>query len=161
METPTVSLAVVAYNAEACLGALLDDIRAQTHPFDQMELLLIDSASTDGTRALMEGFRQEAAGWQPPLCVRVLHNPGRILACGCNVALDAYAGGALLRLDAHARIPPNFVQANARALTEERDIVGGQVASMPPRTAREAPLVALDASRFAGGAAAFRNAGEA
>lgn len=157
-----VSLAVVAYNAEAHLRALLDDIRAQTYPFDRMELLLIDSRSTDATRVLMEAFREEAAGFKKmPLPVRLLDNPGRILACGCNVALDAYAGDALLRVDAHARIPPNFVEANVRALAAGHDIVGGQVASEPPRTAREAPLVALDASRFAGGVAAFRNTGVA
>ncbi|MCL2810961.1 MAG: glycosyltransferase family 2 protein [Clostridia bacterium] len=163
METPMVSLSVVAYNAQVHLGALLNDIRAQTYPFDRMELLLIDSGSSDGTRAMMEAFCKEAAGWETPLTVRVLDNPGRILACGWNVALDAYTGDALLRVDAHASIPPGFIEANARALAQghDRDVVGGQVASLPPRFVQEAPLVALDTSRFAGGAAAFRNAGSA
>jgi len=156
-----VSLSVVAYNAEAFLGALFNDIRAQTYPFDRMELLLIDSHSEDDTRAMMEAFREEAASWDTPLAVLVLDNPGRILARGWNVALDAYTGDALLRVDAHASIPPGFIEANARALAQGHDIVGGQVASLPPRSNREAPLVALDTSRFAGGAAAFRNAGSA
>jgi len=156
---PVVSLSVVAYNAQAHLGALLGDIRAQTYPFDRMELLLIDSGSIDGTRAMMEAFCTEAAGWVTPLAVRVLDNPGRILARGWNIALDAYTGDALLRVDAHASIPPGFIETNARALAQGHDIVGGQVASLSPRFAQEAPLVALDASRFAGGIAAFRNAG--
>ncbi len=166
MESPMVSLAVVAYKAAAHLGALLDDIAAQTYPRDRMELLLIDSDSSDasdadGTRALMEAFREEAAGWAPPLAVRVLENPGRILTCGCNVALDAYRGDALVRVDAHASIPPGFIEASVNALLAGHDIVGGHVATAPPRTGREAPLVALDTSRFAGGVAAFRNEGEA
>ncbi len=159
--TPFVSLAVVAYNAAAHLPALLDELRAQTYPRGRFELLLIDSASSDGTRGLMEAFAREAAHLSPPLAVRVLDNPGRILPCGCNVALKAFWGEALLRLDAHASIAPDFLWSNVRALADGHDIVGGYVAATPAASPEEAPLVALDASRFAGGAAAFRNPGKA
>lgn len=159
--TPFISLAVVAHNAAAHLPALLSEIRAQTYPRDRFELLLIDSASADGTRGLMEAFAREAALLEPPLAASVLDNPGRILPCGCNVALDAYQGEALLRLDAHASIALDFLWNNVRALAEGHDIVGGYVAATPAASKREAPLVALDASRFAGGAAAFRNPGKA
>ncbi len=155
--TPQVSLAVVAYNAAAALPALLGDLRKQTFPGDRLEILLIDSASTDGTRAVMEAFAAEPA----PYAVRVLDNPGRILACGCNVALANSRGDFLLRLDAHASVPPDFLATNVAALEAGYDVVGGQVATAPPRTAQEAPLARLDASRFAGGAAAFRNPGAA
>lgn len=153
--TPQVSLIVVAYNAAAYLGALLADVRAQSYAGRDLEIVLIDSASSDSTRALMEAFAAESASYT----VRVLDNPGRILACGCNVALDACRGRYLVRIDAHASIPPDFLQNNVRALELGHDIVGGHVASLPPRHAREAPLVLLDSSRFAGGAAPFRNAG--
>lgn len=153
--TPQVSLIVVAYNAAAYLGALLADIRAQTYAGKDLEIVLIDSASTDSTRGLMEAFAAEAASY----AVRVLDNPGRILACGCNVALDACRGRYLVRIDAHASIPPDFLQNNVRAMEGGRDIVGGRVAALPPRNGREVPLVMLDSSRFAGGAAPFRNAG--
>ena len=45
-----VSFIIVAYNAEKCLGALLDDLLAQTLAPRQLEVLLVDSASSDGTR---------------------------------------------------------------------------------------------------------------
>ena len=44
-----ISFIVVAYNAGSCLDALLGDLLAQTVPPNQLEALLVDSASTDDT----------------------------------------------------------------------------------------------------------------
>lgn len=151
-----ISFIVVAYNAADSLRALLDDLLAQTIPHEQIEALLVDSASTDGTRALMLDFAASA-----PFAVRVLDNPKRWLASGINVALDAATGDAVIRLDAHARIPKDFLQNNLRALAQGEDIVGGCVLGGTPKGAWESVLRTVDTSRFCGGAAPFRNGGEA
>ena len=52
---PRVSVAVVTYNAEATLEATLTNILAQTYP--NMELVVVDGASTDGTGAIIERYR--------------------------------------------------------------------------------------------------------
>ena len=83
------------------------------------------------------------------------------LASGINVALRAATGDAVIRLDAHARMPKDFLQKNLDALARGEDIVGGSVCGAPPETAWEAVTRALDTSRFCGGAAPFRNGGEA
>ena len=156
MNRPLVSFAVVAYNAERCLPELLADLAAQDYPLERVEALLVDSASTDGTRAVMENFARTA-----PMCVRVLDNPARWLAPGINVALDAASGDLFVRLDAHARIPRDFLSRNVQAINAGEDIVGGRVEGSVPGTPWQAVLTALDTSRFAGGAAPFRNAGAA
>lgn len=156
MNRPLVSFAVVAYNAERCLPELLADLAAQDYPPERIEALLVDSASTDGTRAVMEAFARQA-----PMRVRVLDNPARWLAPGINVALDAARGELFVRLDAHARIPRDFITRNVQAIAMGEDIVGGRVEGSVPRTPWQAVLTALDTSRFAGGAAPFRNAGAA
>ena len=152
----TISFIVVSYNAAACLPLLLDDLLSQTLPPEQLEVLLVDSASSDGTRRVMEAFSADA-----PFPVRVLDNPRRWLASGINVALRAAAGDAVIRLDAHARIPADFLQKNLDALAQGEDIVGGCVSGAQPGTPWEAVMHALDTSRFCGGAAPFRNSGEA
>lgn len=43
-----ISFIVVAYNAAQTLGALLDDLLAQTLAPEQLEVLLVNSASSDG-----------------------------------------------------------------------------------------------------------------
>lgn len=154
--TMRISFIVVAYNAAGSLGALLGDLLAQTVPAGQIEALLVDSASTDGTRALMLDFAKAA-----PFEVRVLDNPKRWLASGINVALRAATGDAIIRLDAHARMPKDFLKNNLRALERGEDIVGGCVLGGTPGGAWESVLRTVDTSRFCGGAAPFRNGGEA
>ena len=151
-----ISFIVVAYNAAGSLGALLEDLLAQTIPHEQIEALLVDSASTDATRAIMLDFAKAT-----PFEVKVLDNPRRWLASGINVALAAATGDAIIRLDAHARIPKDFLENNLRALARGEDIVGGCVLGSAPGGAWESVLRTVDTSRFCGGAAPFRNGGEA
>lgn len=151
-----ISFIVVAYNAAGSLGALLEDLLAQTIPHEQIEALLVDSASADATRAIMLDFAKAA-----PFEVKVLENPKRWLASGINVALGAATGDAIIRLDAHARIPKDFLRNNLRALERGEDIVGGCVLGSAPSGAWESVLRTVDTSRFCGGAAPFRNGGEA
>jgi hypothetical protein len=49
---PPVSVVVAVHNEVDTVGPLLDALAAQTHP--EMEVVLVDDASTDGTRAVLE-----------------------------------------------------------------------------------------------------------
>ena len=151
-----ISFIIVALNAADSLALLLDDLRAQTLPPEQIELLLVDSMSTDGTLQVMRRFSSEA-----PFDVKILSNPKRWLASGINIALREATGDAVIRLDAHARIPADFLMQNVQALSSGEDIVGGSVLSADPKTDWERVMRALDTSRFCGGAAPFRNSGQA
>ena len=151
-----ISFIVVAYNAQAPLRDLLDDLLHQTLPSEQLEALLVDSASSDGTADVMRDFASRA-----PFEVKLLSNPRRWLASGINVALAVATGKAIVRLDAHARIPKDFLERSLRALERGEDIVGGRVEGAQPSAPWEGVMRALDTSRFCGGAAPFRNAGEA
>ena len=151
-----ISFIIVAYNAGRCLSALLDDLLHQTIPMESIELLLVNSASSDNTAQVMQDFAKNA-----PFTVRLLDNPRRWLASGINVALAAATGDAVIRLDAHARIPADFLEKNIAALNQGEDIVGGCVAGGVPNTDWEAVLRTVDTSRFCGGAAPFRNSGQA
>ncbi|MBQ9010160.1 MAG: glycosyltransferase [Clostridia bacterium] len=150
-----ISFVVVAYNAAASLPSLFKDLLHQDYPHNLVEVLLVDSGSGDNTKAVMEDFARTSG-----FTVRILDNPKRWLAPGCNVALSVATGEAVIRLDAHAHIPPDFLSSSVAALAG-RDIVGGAVLSTAPSNWREAVFRALDTSRFCGGAASFRNTGRA
>ena len=79
-----VSVCVVAYNEEKVLGKLLEDIQAQDYDHEKMEILLIDSMSTDHTRDIMEKFRETEKSF---LKISVFSNEKKKLAPGWNVAL--------------------------------------------------------------------------
>ena len=120
----TVSFCVIARNEEQTLPALFADLLAKTYSHSLMEVLLVDSASTDGTKACMEAFAREHAGEFSG--IQVLDNPGRTLPCGWNVALRVFSGDVILRVDAHANIPPEFVEKNVRCLESGEAVAGGQ-----------------------------------
>jgi glycosyltransferase involved in cell wall biosynthesis len=50
-----ISVITAVFNNCHTIGAALDSVLAQTHP--DMELVVIDGASTDGTQAVLEGYR--------------------------------------------------------------------------------------------------------
>lgn len=123
MHTMTVTLGVVAYNEEAVIEALLEDISAQNYPHGQMEILLVDSASTDKTRKKLELYagKQAELGFRR---IRVLDNPKRKQAAGWNVVIQEAREDILIRIDAHASIPEDFVRKNV-ALQEEGEMITG------------------------------------
>ncbi len=149
-----ISFIVVALNAENTLPFLLSDLAEQTLPHNQIEAVLVDSNSIDHTKQIMFSFQKTA-----PFTVLVIDNPKQWLASGCNLAISAATGDALIRVDAHARIPSDFLEKNLHALCTGESIVGGSVLSLPPRSNWGRVMHALDSSRFCGGAAPFRNRG--
>ena len=50
----TVSVCIIAYNEEKTLTSLFSDIKNQDYPHNKMEVILVNSMSSDRTRVLME-----------------------------------------------------------------------------------------------------------
>lgn len=48
-----ITLCIIAYNEQNTLKAVLDDIINQDYNHDNIEVLLVNSASTDNTRQIM------------------------------------------------------------------------------------------------------------
>lgn len=70
-----VSVAIVALNEERYLPSILRDVLNQTYLHSRMEVLLIDSMSTDETLYIMNDFRNR---YQSKFIdIRVLKNPKR------------------------------------------------------------------------------------
>ena len=111
-----ITIAVIAYNEENTIKNILDDISRQDYDHNLMEVVLVDSASTDGTKAVMQKFADENKMGARQIVV--LDNPKKTLPCGWNVLLDNYAGEAVIRVDAHAHIPVAFVSKNVKVLEE-------------------------------------------
>ncbi|QYK50836.1 MAG: glycosyltransferase family 2 protein [Anaerolineales bacterium] len=113
---PSVSIIVPCFNEEATIGGLLEAILAQTYPAAQMEVVIADGMSTDGTRQRVAAFSQQ----HPQLAVRVVDNPARSIPHGLNLAIAAAQGSTLLRLDAHSSPHPEYVARSLQALDEDK-----------------------------------------
>lgn len=152
------SFVVVAYNEEKTLLRLLEDLQEQDYPHERIEVLLIDSMSSDGTRRIMEDF---AASDKSFARVAVLENPQKILPCGCNVALKNYTGDALVRIDAHATIPEDFLSKNVRVLESGEMVCGGRRPNIIDEdTPWKQTLLVAEQALLGSGVASYRNSRE-
>lgn len=150
-----VSFAIVAYNEENVLPRLLVNLIEQDYPHNKIEVLLIDSMSTDGTRKLMEDFAAEDNGF---LSVRVFENPKNLIPCGHNIALDNYTGDALVRIDAHATMPSDFISKNVEVLKIGEMASGGRRPNIIDGTSPwKETLLTAEQSMFGSSIAPYRN----
>lgn len=160
-----ITICVIAYNEENTLKSILSDITAQDYDHEKMEIVLVNSASTDNTRKIMEEFRaangngdEQSGEWSRFRNVQVLDNPKKTLPCGWNVALGAYTGEAILKVDAHASIPKDFVSKNVAVLKSGEYVCGGQRPNIidEPTPWKETLLLA-ESSMFGSSIAPYRN----
>lgn len=117
-----VSLCMIAYNEADVLKGLFRDISLQDYPHDQIEVVFVNSMSTDNTRQLMEKFKDTDFGFYD---VKIVDSVKKNQASAWNAALMTAHGDVIIRVDAHARIPRNFVARNVYNINEGEYVVGG------------------------------------
>lgn len=117
-----VSIIIPCYNEQSTIRLLLDALREQTFPLTDMEIVIADGMSTDSTRDEIAAFQKA----HPDLDVRIVDNPLRTIPSGLNRALEASRCEIIVRLDAHSKPYPDYVERCVSALEENRgDNVGG------------------------------------
>ena len=117
-----VSVVTTAYNEETYLPDLFTDMLNQTYPHDQMEIVFVNSMSTDQTRQLMLDFQAQFR--DEFYDIQVINNLKKTQPSGFNTGVQHAKGDVILKVDAHATIPQDFV-AKSVALIEQGELVGG------------------------------------
>lgn len=151
-----VSVIVPCYNEQATIRLLLVALREQTFPRAEMEVVIADGMSTDGTRDAIVKFQTDF----PDLRVRVVDNPLRSIPSGLNRAIEASRGSIIVRLDAHSKPYPDYVANCVKALEDGRgDNVGGVWEIRPGANTWVAKSIAAAAAHPLGvGDALYRHA---
>ena len=103
---PKVSVIVPCYNEQSTIRLLLEALCAQTFPRADMEVIVADGMSQDGTRDAISAFQRDF----PELNVRVVDNTARTIPAGLNRALESSRGEIIVRLDAHSKPYPDYVE---------------------------------------------------
>ena len=153
-----VSICTIARNEEGYLPHLLDDITKQDFPAGQIEVVMVDSGSKDGTRGIMENFAEKNSQFYN--CT-VTENPGDNQASGWNQAIRTSTGDIIIRLDAHGRIPTDFVSKNVECMESGEDVTGGPRPNLPEKdTPWQRLLLSAESSMFGSGIAGFRRKNE-
>lgn len=154
-----VSLCTIAYNEQEYIGDLLNDFLSQTYPKDKTEIVLVDSASTDDTKGVFERFREEHIHEYRNIIIA--DNPKKIQAAGWNKVITVSTGDIIFRIDAHARIPENFVENNVRHHRDGEMVTGGVRPNIiDDETPWKRTLLMAESSLFGSSVADFRRSSE-
>jgi glycosyltransferase involved in cell wall biosynthesis len=139
--TPRVSVVVPSRNEVRAIAACLDSILASTYPAERLEILITDGRSDDGTREVISRYAATDSR------IRMIDNPGRTAPTGLNAAIRAATGDVVVRMDAHAIYPPEYISRLVAALLESgADNVGTAVLTVPAEDTAMARAIAVGLS---------------
>jgi succinoglycan biosynthesis protein ExoA len=150
---PSVTIVLPIRNEAAFIGRALASVSTQDYPADRLEILVADGRSTDETREIVRFFEERSSNR-----LRLVDNPGRIVATGLNAAISAATGEVIVRVDGHCDVPPDFVRRAVIHLSRDAvDCVGGILDTIG-QTPMARVIAAAMSAPFGVGGSAFRSA---
>lgn len=117
---PFISVILPVRNEERYIAACVASIFAQDYPLDRMEVIFVDGCSQDRTPALLREMQKE----HPQIVL--LDNPNKTVPYAMNIGIAAARGEVIVRLDAHAEYPSDYVRLSVETLlAKDCDNAGG------------------------------------
>jgi glycosyltransferase involved in cell wall biosynthesis len=108
---PSVSVLMPCLNEEKYLAGCIKSLLSNDYT-GSIEFIIIDGGSTDGTQKIIQGFCKNDAR------VKMLLNPRRTAPTALNLAVPHASGEIIVRVDAHAVYPENYISRCVAALVE-------------------------------------------
>ena len=109
----TVSILITTYNSEKFLKTCLESALQQDYP--DTEIITVDNASSDGTRAVLHGFEPR---------IRVIFNDTNLgFAAGQNQAIAQAGGDWLFSLNPDVILKPDFLSTLVAAASQMAGIL--------------------------------------
>jgi succinoglycan biosynthesis protein ExoA len=96
-----VTVVIAARNEERHIRSCLESVLRQR--WAALQVIIVDGASTDRTAQIVTEFSISDPR------VELLHNPKATVPVSLNLALAAARGPWLVRIDAHATVPPEYI----------------------------------------------------
>jgi glycosyltransferase involved in cell wall biosynthesis len=152
MSAIIVSVIIPCRNEVGWIRKCLESVAANDFPKDQLETLVLDGMSDDGTSAIVAEFAA-AHPW-----VRLLENPRQTAPAALNIGIAAARGNVIMRMDAHNEYPPDYISKLTHWLEKSgADNVGGLWVTLPSGDTAMAKAIALGCSHpFGVGNAKYR-----
>jgi glycosyltransferase involved in cell wall biosynthesis len=145
MTLPSVSIIIPCRNEERHIAACLDALLATEYPRDRLEILVVDGMSSDGTREIVRGYALDHPA------ITLMDNAARTAPAALNAGIRRSTGRLIVRVDAHATLPPEYLPVVVAALLETgADNAGGLLVTLPANDTATARAIAIALSHRLG-----------
>lgn len=148
-----ISIICPIYNEEAYIASFIDSVLQQDYPREDMEILLVDGMSTDGTRDIIKGYMSQYPQ------IKLVDNPHKTVPYAMNEGIMQAKGDIVIRLDAHAEYPRNYFSELVSQLNilEGAENVGGVCITLPcDDTSKSIAIAECLSNKFGMGNSYFR-----
>jgi glycosyltransferase involved in cell wall biosynthesis len=140
-----ISIIIPCRNEEKYIAQCLDSIIANGYPKDQLEVLVVDGMSDDGTRTIIETYAIKYG------YITMLDNEKKITPSALNIGLRNAKGTTIMRMDVHVIYPENYISGLLRWLAKTgADNVGGICLTCPAKRTLMAEAIAMGMSHWFG-----------
>ena len=151
----TVTFGIIAYNEERYLPKLLTNLLDQSYPKSSIEVILVDGNSNDTTRNIMTKFQTKYM--EEYIAIKILDNYKRIQPAGWNMVITNASCDVILRIDAHAEIPADFIEKSMSCINEGENVCGGlRINKMDRSTPWKNMLLDVEQTLLGSGFAQYR-----
>lgn len=116
VKNPLVSIIIPVYNTKPYLERCIQSIVHQT--YKNLEILLIDDGSTDGSSGLCDRFEEQYAN------IHVVHLENSGVSAARNRGLDIAQGAFILFIDSDDSVSLNYVESFVRLIYDADLIIG-------------------------------------
>jgi glycosyltransferase involved in cell wall biosynthesis len=148
-----ISILIPVFNEDKYIENTLNSVLNFTIPENiSIEILIIDGGSTDNTIAIVKHFQSYTSN------IKIFSNPKKFQNCGLNIGIRQAKGEWILRLDAHALYPKDYLfTLYNTAISTNAVNIGGIIKTLPGDSSFQAKLVqAITTHPFGVGDATFR-----
>lgn len=150
----TVSVVMPVLNEEKYIGGCIDSLLTQDYPREDMEWIFVDGGSTDGTKNIIDRYREKYPG-----LIRIYDNINKTVPYAMNIGIRESAGKYIIRLDAHAEYAKDYISKCVYYLDKtDADNVGG-VAETRSKGKTGQAIALMLSSKFGVGNSQFRTNG--
>jgi len=146
-----VSVIIPTRNEEKFIAKCLDSVISQDYPCDWIEVLVVDGASEDKTKEIIQNYSRKY-----PL-VKFLDNIDKYTSNAFNVGIKRSRGEVIILMGAHAGYEKNYISKCIEHLEQySADNVGGVLKTIPREKTIVAKAIALVLSSRFGAGSYFR-----
>lgn len=133
-----VSIIIPCYNEEKYIGKCLQSLVGNDYPKENLEILVYDGGSTDNTREIIREYEKTYP------YIRLIDNPFKIQVKALNMGIKQAKGDIIIRCDAHAEYPSNYIRTLVYYLINGKaDNVGGVCDTYPDSDSNIAKVISI------------------